>query len=423
MATSAPAALRPLQHRSYRILAAGLALSLLGAGCLVIALVWQVVRLGGGPVDLSTVTAAEAVGLLAMVLPGGVLADRIRQRRLLVTAQAVKAAAAGLVAVGSLSGWVQIWHLMVLALVSGLADGVFYPAYSALLPALIPEEQLLAANGLEGAMRPMLLQAAGPAVAGILVAAWSPGLALASTGFIAAAAAVSMTQLDRIPVRRELPTGHTAAQAARHDLAEGFRYLRSTPWLMATLLYASVLVLLIMGPFDVLVPFVIKDQLGGGARDHALVLGAFGVGGALGALLMASGRLPRRYLTSMNLLWGLGCLPLAMIGFASALWVMVGAAFVCGLAFEAATVIWGTLLQRRVPAELLGRVSSLDFFVSMAFMPISMALAGPAAEAIGMRATFLVAGIAPTLLAVVAVLAARMPADELAHPLRSGTVA
>jgi hypothetical protein len=100
---------------------------------------------------------------------------------------------------------------------------------------------------------------------------------------------------------------------------------------------------------------------------------------------------------------------------------MVAAAALVGATFEGATVIWGTLLQRRVPPEMLGRVSSLDFFVSLAFMPVSMALAGPVSEQIGMAATFLLAGLTPPVLAVVAIAAARLRADEIAHPLDTTT--
>ena len=96
---------------------------------------------------------------------------------------------------------------------------------------------------------------------------------------------------------------------------------------------------------------------------------------------------------------------------------MIVAGAVMGATFQAGMVIWGTLLQRRVPPALLGRVSSLDFFVSLSFMPLSMALAGTVSEVIGLTATFLVAGLAPPLMAVVAIVAARLPADELAHPL------
>ena len=96
---------------------------------------------------------------------------------------------------------------------------------------------------------------------------------------------------------------------------------------------------------------------------------------------------------------------------------MVVALFVCGLMFSAAQVLWGTLLQRRVPAAMLGRVSSLDFFVSLALMPLSMAIAGPVGETIGIPTAFLLAGLIPTVLAVATLAIARLGADELAHPL------
>jgi predicted MFS family arabinose efflux permease len=176
------------------------------------------------------------------------------------------------------------------------------------------------------------------------------------------------------------------------------------------------MLLVFIGPLEVLVPFAIKDA-GGGPTQHGYVLAAFGVGGAVGSLVVASLRLPRRYLTVMNLLWGLGCVPLVVFGFGADLWLMIAAGAVMGATFQAGMVIWGTLLQRRVPPALLGRVSSLDFFVSLSFMPLSMALAGTVSEVIGLTATFLVAGLAPPLLAVVAIVAARLPADELAHPL------
>jgi MFS family permease len=167
----------------------------------------------------------------------------------------------------------------------------------------------------------------------------------------------------------------------------------------------------------VLLPFAIRDNLEGGAEDYGLALAAFGVGGAVGAMAISSGRLPRRYLTVMILMWGLGSLPFAVIGVAGALWVMCAALFVVGATYSAAMVIWGTLLQRRVPEGLRGRVSSLDFFVSLALMPVSMAIAGPAGAAFGLAAVFLVAGIVPGFLAAAAIVGPRLDRDELAHPL------
>jgi MFS family permease len=189
-----------------------------------------------------------------------------------------------------------------------------------------------------------------------------------------------------------------------------------TPWSLGTLLFASLMLLVFMGPLEVLVPFAIQD-IGGGPSQHAMVLAAWGIGGAVGSLFVASLRLPRRYLTVMNLLWGLGCIPMVVFAFATELWPMIVAGAVMGAVFQAGMVIWGTLLQRRVPPALLGRVSSLDFFVSLSFMPLSMALAGTVSEVIGLTTTFLIAGLVPPVLAAVTIMGARMTADEIEHPL------
>jgi MFS family permease len=127
--------------------------------------------------------------------------------------------------------------------------------------------------------------------------------------------------------------------------------------------------------------------------------------------------MPRRYLTLMVLGWGLAGLPFLVIGTADRVWPVIASGLVIGALFSAPQVIWGTLLQRRVPPHMLGRVSSLDFFVSISLMPASMALAGPVAHAIGLRETFLLAAGAPIVFAVVVVLAGRLHKDELAHPL------
>jgi MFS family permease len=415
--TSLPRALAPLRHPHYRLLAASMALSLLSGGLWAIAVVWQVVALGGGPAALSLVSALSAGGMLASTLLGGALADRIPQRRILLAVAVVQAGSVAVVAALSLAGVLALWQVAAVALVGGLAMGLYYPAYSALVPALVPEGDLLAANGLEGVVRPMLAQAAGPAAAGFLVAAVSPGAAMAATAGVSLLAAACVSALPTTPVRREPgPVGTSAVTGLVADVREGFVYMVRTPWLLATLLFAALMLLAFIGPFEVLVPFAIRD-LGGGPSEHAYVLAAFGLGGALGSIVVASRRLPRRYLTVMNLLWGLGCVPAVAFGFTSHLWVMIAAGAVMGGTFQAGMVIWGTLLQRRVPPGLLGRVSSLDFFVSLSFMPLSMALAGTVSEVIGLTTTFLIAGLAPPVMAVVAIVVARLPADEIAHPL------
>ena len=412
-----PAVLRPLRHRDFRLLWAGLAVSLAGSGLWLVALAWQVISLGGGPAQLSLVTALYSVGLLAFVLVGGVAAYRLPQRLVMLAADLVRAAVLLVLGSLSISGNLEIWHLAVGGLVIGAGESFFIPSYTAILPRLLPEWELLAANGLEGTLRPLAQQAAGPAFGGLVVAALSPGAAIFAGGLTYLFSAACLLAMRVRPVKGAEKSGGPGVVSVFADLREGYRYVRATSWLWATLLFALVAVLFVVGPLEVLLPFAIRDNLGGGAEEYGLALAAFGVGGAVGAIAISSGRLPRRYLTVMILMWGLGSLPFAVVGMASALWIVLAALFVVGATFSAATVIWGTLLQRRVPEALRGRVSSLDFFVSLGLMPVSMAVAGPAGAVFGVTAVFLVAGILPTFFAAAAILLPRLDRDELAHPL------
>jgi MFS family permease len=416
-----PRALTPFRHPAYRRLAVALVLTTFAGGVWTVGLVWEVIRIGGGPGQLSAVTTAGAVGVLLPALLAGVVADRVPQKTILLAVAAVELAGMSAVMLLSLADRTELWHLGAVTFLAGAGMAFYYPAYSAWLPALVPESDLMAVNGFEGMVRPTIGQAVGPGVAGVVVGLLSSG---AAVGVAAAASGLGLLALTAVPktaVRRDpeaSDAGRPAVSGALADMREGFVYMVRTPWLLATLLFASVMILVLMGPLEVLVPFLVKDRLGGGPADHALVLGAFGIGGAVGSLAMASVRMPRRYLTVMNLMWGVGCLPLGVMGVATAVWQVVVAALVLGAMFSAPMVIWGTLLQRRVPAHLLGRVASLDFFVSISLMPVSMALAGPVSEAIGLRTTFFIAAVVPGVAAVVATVWARLPQDEIAHPLR-----
>jgi DHA3 family tetracycline resistance protein-like MFS transporter len=162
----------------------------------------------------------------------------------------------------------------------------------------------------------------------------------------------------------------------------------------------------------------VQERFTHGEQTYGFILAFFGMGSALGALGVSSRRLPRRYLSVMMAMWSVGSIPLAVVGVTSSFPVMAAATFVIGVTDGAGMVIWGTLLQRRVPPEMLGRVSSLDFFVSLAFMPVSFAIVGPLSKVVSMETIFLVAGLAPVAFAAVAMFAARMRSDELAYPLR-----
>lgn len=417
-------ALRPFAHREYRVLISALAISIFGSGMWAVAMVYEVIHLGGGPLELSLVAAAGSVGLVAFLLAGGIAADRFPQRLLIIAVEGANLAVIAVVSGLALLGSLQLWHLALGGFVLGVGAAFFFPAYSAILPRILPPEDLLAANGMEGTMRPMLQQAAGPAVAGILVAAMSPAHAVAGVAVCHLLAFSILNLLHRQPrpgaagpEGAAAGPGEPARKSVLHDLREGVSYTVRTPWLLWTLLWACISVLFLIGPIEVLLPFVVRDQLGGDSRMFGFLLAIAGVGGAAASLATASFPLPRRYLSVMMVGWGAGSLPLAAVGIMDSFWALAAALFIFGATGGMGMVIWGTLLQRRVPPHLLGRVSSLDFFVSLALMPVSMALAGPAAEVLPIWLIFLVAGTVCPVMAAVAMASARMPADELAHPL------
>lgn len=422
-------ALRPFAHREFRVLISALSISIFGSGMWAVAMVYEVIHLGGGPFELSLVATAASIGLVGFVLAGGIAADRFPQRLLIIAVEGANLAVIATITALAMFNVIELWHLAVGAFVIGVGQAFFFPAYSAMLPRILPADDLLAANGLEGTVRPVLQQAAGPAIAGILVAVLSPAHAVAG---VAVCHLLAFGMVNLLSRQAPLDPGWrgagpdtaapvTGKSSLIKDLREGFSYTIRTPWLLWTLIWACLSVLFLIGPIEVLLPFVVRDQLGGDSRTFGFLLAVMGVGSAAAALATATFRLPRRYLTVMVVTWGLGSLPVAAIGFMDNFWVLGAAMLIFGATEGVGMVIWGTLLQRRVPRHLLGRISSLDFFVSLALMPVSMALAGPMAEVVPIWLIFFVAGLVCPIMAFVALFAARMMTDEIENPLSSST--
>lgn len=408
--------LAPFRFREYRLLIAAVSLSIFAEGMWAVVMTLQVIALDNNPTSLSLVATCLAAGLVAFVLVGGLAADRLSQRAIIIAVEVVNTVVVSVVAVLGFVGALQIWHMAVAAAALGIAAAFFFPAYSAILPRILPAEQLLAANGVEGVMRPVFQRAVGPAVAGLVVGATFPSVgafvvaALFGIGLLLLVATGSTMEGQASQPDQEQPR-------LLRDLRDGFVFVLGTPWLLWTLLFASLFVLVVLGPIEVLLPFIVADRFTHGEQTYGFILAFFGLGSALGALAVSSRRLPRRYLTVMMAMWSLGSIPLVIVGVTSSFSVMALATFVIGVTDGAGMVIWGTLLMRRVPPEMLGRVSSLDFFVSLAFMPVSFAIVGPLSKVVSMETIFLMAGALPVLLGAVAMWAAKMRRDELAHPL------
>ncbi|MGZ5397564.1 MAG: MFS transporter, partial [Mycobacterium sp.] len=234
--------LAPFQIREYRLLIAAVSLSIFAEGMWAVVMALQVIELKNDPAALSLVATCLGVGIVAFLLVGGIAADRFNQRLIIILVETVNVIVVSVVAVLGLVGSLQIWHMAVAAGLLGVAAAFFFPAYSAILPRILPAEQLLAANGVEGVVRPLFQRAVGPAAAGMLVGATFPALGSVVVAVLFAIGLVLLIATrgtTKVPVREPcIQQPHMA-----RDLRDGFVFMLRTPWLLWTLLFASMFVL------------------------------------------------------------------------------------------------------------------------------------------------------------------------------------
>jgi DHA3 family tetracycline resistance protein-like MFS transporter len=404
--------LRPLRERDFALLWTGMTVSLLGDGIYLVAMAWQVYDLDNDPVALSLVGLSWTLGMVAFLLTGGVVSDRVERRRVLIGADIVRAAVLVAIGVLSVSGVLEVWHLVCLALVYGAGEAFFGPAFGALVPDIVAAEHLVQANSLDQLVRQAGARLLGPAIGGVLVAAIGAGSAfLVDAGTFAFSAAC----ITALRVRsRPAPQGDRALLA---DLREGTRFVRSQSWLWTTLLAAAISLLFFFGPLEVLLPFVVRNDLDASAGAYGAVMAASGAGSVMASLILSQRGLPRRYLSFMYVVWSVATLPIVGYALGSAIWQFMAYAVVFGAFETAGMVVWGTLMQVRVPPDLRGRVHSLDWFVSIGLTPLSFALTGPVSKGIGVDATLVIAGVVPAVATAALFFVGRLRGDEDRHPL------
>ena len=375
--------LAPLRHRDFRLLWAGMTVSLLGDGIFLVAIAWEAYVLWNAPAALSIVGIGMTVPMIAFLLPGGVLTDRLDRRRVMLAADAVRALAVAGLAALAFAGLLRFWELVALVALYSVGTAFFTPAFDAIVPDLLPAEDLAAANSLDQFVRPIALRLAGPAVGGSLVAV-AAGAAFAVDVVTFAASWIAV-----LAMRPPAHPRHEAHEPAFAALMAGLRFVRRRVWLWGTLLSAAVAYLAFLGPTEVLLPYVVKNDLHASARDLGLVFAAGGLGAVGAALLMGQRGHPRRDVTFIYGTWTLATLAVAGYGLATAAWQLALACLVFNALEAAGTIVWATLKQRHVPASMLGRVSSLDWLISIGLLPLSFALTAPVAAAVGARATLI----------------------------------
>jgi DHA3 family tetracycline resistance protein-like MFS transporter len=393
--------LTPLRHRDFRLLWSAMTVSLVGDGIFLIAMVWQAYALWNAPAALSVLGIAMTVPTIACLLLGGAISDRFDRRRILLYSDLARAVVVGVLAGLALFGGLSFVLLAVLVALYSVGTAFFTPAFEAFVPDIVPRPDLAAANSLDQFVRPLALRMAGPALGGLLVSSLGTGPAFAlDAASFAASAGIILALRTKRSFDLEAPPPASNLKA----IADGLRFVRKHVWLWGTLGSAAIAYLAFLGPTEVLLPYLLKNELHASAGDLGLVFAAGGIGAVGAAVLMAQRGHPRRDVTTMYACWTLATVAVAGYGLARSATELMLACFMFSALEAAGTIVWATIKQVHVPASLLGRVSSLDWLISIGFLPISFALTAPAADLIGARNTLLVAAGVGTAATVSALL-------------------
>ncbi|HEX6456684.1 MAG TPA: MFS transporter [Solirubrobacterales bacterium] len=375
----APGKLRVLREPAYRQLWIGRTTSLVGDGLAPVALAFAVLDLTGSATDLGIIFAAHSFVLIALVLVGGVVADRISPRLAMLGADLTRTVSMGLIAALLLTGVAEIWELALLYAIDGAATAFFNPASDAIVPQLVPVHRLQEANALLNFSR-WAGKVAGPALAGVLLALGSPGAALAGDAATFAVSAACLWRL-RVPGGRAV----REEQDFLADLRHGWREFSTRTWVVVIVASAAITNAIFTPVFQVLGPAVARDSLGG-SSSWALIVALFGVGGLLGGAMTLSIR-PRRPLLVSESIGLLFAIPIALLAIPAHTIVIAAGALISGTAASLAEILYLTAVAQKIPRHSLSRVMAYDWFGSLALEPLGLALVGPLAVAIGIPTT------------------------------------
>ena len=410
-AARGPALLQPLRLRDFRLVFTGESISLIGDQFHFVALAWLALQLTGSGLALGTVLMVAAIPRAVFMLLGGALSDRFSPRSLMLASNALRGVVVGIVAALVLSGSAELWQLYVLAGIFGVVDAFFHPALNTIVPMLVSERQLPPANALVQIMQ-QLSGLIGPAIAGLVVAAFQTGPAFAVDAISFGVATVTMAFVHG--GRRAAPT-HAPTDGKRGllgDIGSGLSYAWGDPAVRSLVLLSAAFNFAFSGPISVGLPYLADNRFAGGAALFGLMLATFGAGAVAGALLAGSMKhVPRLGATVLAIAFAMG-LGLAVIGLSPNVFITLGAGLAIGLGAGFINVRVVAWLQQRTPEALRGRVMSLVLLGAVGLQPIGLGVAGAIIDLGAVTVMFAVAG-AIILAAVTAGWLGGVPAQML----------
>lgn len=391
---------RSLKHRSFALLWLGQTLSRVGDFVYEIALAWWVLEKTGSAETMGLVLVFSITPSILFLLIGGVAVDRLPRITLMLLSDIGRGVTALIVAVLAFNGQLQVWHVFVASLFFGFVMAFFQPAYAAVVPQIVPREDLPSANALTS-ISANLGRVAGPALGAAVVGWFGSSTAFAMNGVSFFMSAILLIPLIFIGIP------HLSRREETHvwqDLREGVSTVMAKPWLWISILVFSLVNVTLMGPFSVAMPFLVSDFMKEDVNRLGLLYSIFPIGFVIGGIWLGRYQKLHRRGMLMYVTLALGAIMLGLFGFHMPLWILIIAALVNGIAMQFGALAWTHLLQEKIPNEQLGRVSSIDAMGSMSLMPVGMALAGWATANFGPAPIFIVGSALTALIGIAVIL-------------------
>jgi MFS family permease len=407
-------ALGALRERNFRLLFWARTISFFGTNLAPIAVAFGILGIGGSASAVGLAFAAWTLAQVSTLLVGGVVADRLPRRLVMIGSDSANFAVRAAMGALLVSGHARVWELVALQAVGGAAAAFYSPASTGLVPETVPAPLLQQANGLMSIARYAAFPF-GAAAGGALVATLGPGYALLLDAGTYATSALLL-------VAMKLARSARTAEAPNfvRELREGWQAFVEHTWVWLLTGWISLYFLITYAPFFVLGPFIAKESMGGAAAWATIVTGE-AIGALLGGIVGLRVR-PRRAMLVIAALFMVTALQSALLALRAPYLAIAPAALLAGFAFSYGTVVWDTSLQRRIAPEKLSRVSAYNWMGAMAFLPAGYALAGPISGLIGMS-TYLWLGVVWVLISTTAVLCARDVREFRDEPIGTPAVA
>jgi MFS family permease len=397
-------ALRALRHRNYRLFFAGQLVSLIGTWMQSVAQAWLIYRLTDSPFLLGVVGFANNFPVFFIAPFGGMLADRISRRRILLATQTASMILAALLAIFTLTGIIRPTHILIFASLLGVINGFDIPARQAFAVGLVGRDDLTNAIALNSTVF-NAARVAGPAIAGVLVAAVGEGWV-----FLLNAASYIAVLASLLAIRMAPFVSAGSTESSLRVMLGGFRFAGTTGPIRALLLLLVVISFTAM-PYSVLMPVFASEILGSGARGLGILMGATGVGALLGSIALATHGTVKglgRWVARAALSFGLFLL---LFSFSRDFRLSVALLIPVGFSMVVAMASSNTLIQAMVPEQIRGRVMAIYSMVFMGGGPLGALLAGALAQRIGAPATVAAGGVLSIVAAII--FAIRLPTHRV----------